>query len=145
MGNLRFNRWDYLIANHWWGANCGPIALAAVAGLRLGDVRRLVPESEKNGGISEQVMRVALDRAGLRWRASGAALPAYGLAVVRFEGPWERSKAPGHWLAVDGHKVLDTYSIDAWWCRNWCNFEHWRRVGAPLLAWCNIKQAQQAS
>ena len=131
---LQFDIHEYRAAHRSYGANCGYGAMAAILGITLGDVRRLAPEAEHVGGIHHHVMESAIRKAGRECRQVGANFPSHGVAVVKFGG----AENPGHWVAVHGNKILDSYSMaerKGWFGRaNWCDASKWGREIAPKVA-----------
>jgi hypothetical protein len=119
----RFGHLDHLIANLWWGADCGPVALAAILGLRLGDVRRLIPEGKPQHALDTALLPEIIRCAGRSYRLVGQRLPEHGIALIKFGG-WR--KQPAHWVAVSGSHALDSTS-----CR-WVPALAWLRFLAVL-------------
>ena len=97
-----------------WGANCGPGALAAIAGRPLSAVRALFPHYPRTAYANPTHLKAALTAAGLSWGLTGTRMPSRGLAFLQIGGPW---CAPGvpigaayrktHWVAVDRGLVYD--------------------------------------
>jgi hypothetical protein len=70
-----------------WGFNCGPSAIAAVAGLTIDEVRPHMGDFESKHYTNPTLMWGVLNRLGLRWRlrprtAGGVNWPNFGLARV---------------------------------------------------------------
>jgi hypothetical protein len=127
MTSLRFNRLDCEISKLWWGCNCGPIVLAAILGIRLGDVRRLVPEFSEKRSITYELMKTALDRTGRPWMERGVSCPppgSYGLVIIDFG-----NKA--HWVAIwnsgAGLKAFDAFSM------RWMSLHRWASWVLPWI------------
>ena len=113
-------RWDMYSNYFRWGANCGPVAIAAILGKPIDDIRRLIPDfGGRNGMTTAQIMD-ALRRAGVNCREIGAQYPSYGIAFVKADGA-----AKGHFIAVAGQKVLDTFTLDALHLKDWCDLGRW--------------------
>ena len=125
---IRFDRSEYCAANLQWGCNCVPVALAAILGLRLSEVRRFVPEVESGKGVAVNKIPSVLDRAQVRWRARGGERFNHGLAVIRFDDVPD----PCHCVAVSDGKLLDTTSVTAG--KNWCDVKQWERKMLPHVA-----------
>ena len=125
---LKFTAQQYYAAYKAYGANCGYGAAAAILGITPDDVRRLVPGAEKAGGIGVKEMRSAIVRSGWGYRDIGANPPSYGVAVVKFGG----EENPGHWVAVCGSKILDSYSMSL--SSGWIDAARWGREIAPKVA-----------
>jgi hypothetical protein len=119
---LKFNRFDYRISHAWWGANCGPVALAAILNLRLGDVRRLAPEAETFGGLTIEGMKEAIARSGRKWKWLGTSEPLHGLAALMWLDQYG-----GHWIAVSGGNVIDNFT-----CK-WTPREEWAANILPRI------------
>ena len=104
---------DMLVANRMFGANCGPGALAASLSLETLNVMQFFPHFPERPFTSVVHMREALAKCRLQ-TAEGRELPAYGLALLQFEGAWSSTAAKPlwlaryrHWVAVCGQAVYD--------------------------------------
>lgn len=64
---LRFNLADAERANDEWGANCGPGALAAIAGLTMDEVRPHLDGFDAKRYTNPTMMYAALQSIGIRW------------------------------------------------------------------------------
>lgn len=122
---------DTIAAGDSWGANCGPMSLAAVLGLaRVEDVRELVHPFM--GWMSPTDIRRALDRAGARHRETPH--PAIGLMRVQWLGPWcdagvdpRAAYRYTHWIGIRGdHGAREVYDATP---NRWIPIEAWAR-------WC---------
>ena len=114
-------RWDMYIAHLWWGANCGPVALATILDISLGDVRRIAPEFAERRSMTYETIKAAIRRTGCSYQEIGAQYPVHGLASV------DRAGDPhGHVIAVSGSKMLDTFSLD--YRGGWRGLEGWKRA-----------------
>lgn len=113
---VRFTAADAHAAHDQWGANCGPAALAVVAGLTLEQVRGFLGDFEQKGYTNPMLMFDSLRRLGLQWRNikgldvpfgdPGVPWPKFGLARVQWCGPWTEFGVPPrvayrhtHWVA----------------------------------------------
>src|SRR5271169_3094343 len=89
----RFTLDDAQRAGDEWGANCGPAALAMVAGLSLDKVRPHMGDFERKGYTNPTLMLECLNRIGVKWmHKKPLEWPHFGLVRVQWEGPWT---APG--------------------------------------------------
>ena len=109
---FRISRSDHNAAMRTGEYDCGRFALAAVLGLGLPDVQRLIPEFRKE--LTYTQMQIGLDRAGRRWRDNGTERPSlghYGLVGIVYD----KKERNGHWVAAwnggNGVKVFDNYSL----------------------------------
>lgn len=119
-----FSAEDATRAYDSWGCNCGPSALAAVAGLTLEQVRVHIGDFELKGYTNPKLMLASMDRIGLKYKKSkplydGELLfPQFGLARIQWEGPWTKPGVPmrvryrhSHWVASsthsDGTQIFD--------------------------------------
>lgn len=127
-----------------WGCNCGPGAIAAIAGMTLDQVRPLMGDFERKHYTNPTLMWQTLDRLGRPWRKVGREWPRHGLVRIQWEGPWTEPDANPrwayrhtHWIASvisdqRGHGIFDinmTGNGTGWGLR-----EHWEAVIVPLLA-----------
>ena len=103
-----------------WGANCGPVALAAILGKSLNEIRRLIPEF--NGGMTIAQLIEAIGRAGRKCLSVGAEYPSHGIALVQ-----TKDLKKGHVIAVSGGKVLDTFTVGSLFMKSWCDISRWER------------------
>lgn len=157
MTAVRFTAADVLRANADWLASCGPVALAAILGLTLDEVKPYFMPAFP-GYCTPTKMFEALRRSGRQWTAlqrgfSGADLPwpRWGLARIQWEGPWT---APGaskrwaythtHWVGVSqgtgsrGQYLIDIFDVNAVGNGGpledgWGPLEWWSRDLVPLL------------
>src|SRR5436305_1207827 len=115
---LRFTQQDAELAYGTWGANCGPGAIAAIAGLTLEELRPSMGDFEAKRYTNPTLMWQVLNNLGLRWKRNSPKLqealvatildfPEYGLARVQWEGPWTNPGVPPqvayrhtHWVAA---------------------------------------------
>lgn len=113
---LQFSYQDACKANNEWGCNCGPSALAAVLGVRLNEVRPLIPEFDKKRYVSPSMMKAALGRAAVSWSEQTRtrrientrcpdALPAHGLCRIQWTGPWTQTGANPRWAYQATHWI----------------------------------------
>ena len=79
---------DTIEAGDSWGANCGPMSLAAVLGLTTVAAARPLVEPFR-GFMSPTDMLVALHRAGVQSKVGGAPIwPDFGLVRIQWVGSW---------------------------------------------------------
>jgi hypothetical protein len=108
----RFTLADMEQAADVWGANCGPAALAVVAGKTLQELRPYLGDFEQKKYTNPTLMFDSLRRLSLRGREVkyfgdfGAPWPEFGLARVQWHGPWTNPGVPPrvayrhtHWVA----------------------------------------------
>lgn len=106
----RFTLEDAHRASDEWGCNCGPAALAAVAGFTLDEIRPLMGDFESKRYTNPTLMFECLKRAipdhRFQWNQAKE-IPSYGLLRVQWEGPWTKPGVPiraryrhTHWVGV---------------------------------------------
>jgi len=129
-------------AHDEWGANCGPGALAAIAGMTLEEVRPHIPGFDEKRYTNPTMMFSALRSIGKTWRKIGAVWPAYGLVRVQWEGPWTNPGVPmaaryryTHWIGAQvGGTSIGVFDIN---CMNngtgWCSRDDWENSIVPYL------------
>lgn len=122
-----------------WGANCGPMSLAAVLGLTRVEAAREFVEPFR-GFMSPTDMRRALDRAGVKHRDVDR--PARGLIRIQWVGPWCDLPDPRvayrytHWIGVrDRESWREVYDATP---NRWVPIEEWAR-------WCPILWPKRAT
>ena len=112
---------DTLEAGDTWGANCGPMALAAVLGLPTVEAVREFVQPFR-GFMSPTDMRQALDRAGARHRDVDPPIRSKGLIRIQWVGPWLDLQDPRaayrytHWVAAE--VPSDSRSMAWFLCRD---------------------------
>lgn len=126
-----------------WGANCGPAALAVIAGLSLAELRPYLGDFEAKRYMNPSMMVESLKRLGLGFtQHRPPAWPKLGLVRIQWEGPWMRSEVPvrarychTHWVAAakcDG--ATGVWDVN---CMNngtgWVSLEEWATVLVPWL------------
>lgn len=148
----RFTRDDAERAHDVWGANCGPVALALVAGKTLDEVRPHLGDFEAKRYMNPTLMFDSLRRLNLRWHCGAAqmssenqgmlAWPSFGLARIQWEGPWMRPGVPiraryrhTHWVATQ--RIAEDRGIFDVNCLNngsgWVSLRDWAAVVVPWL------------
>lgn len=140
----KFDELDVAAAHRAWGCNCGPAALAAVAGLTLEEARDCLPGFVRKGYTNPTMMFTGLINAGVDWHRLGANWPAFGLVRVQWEGPWTEPGVPiraryryTHWIGFwrsssRGPRIFDVNCIDNG--SGWVAFDEWSQMVAPALA-----------
>jgi len=113
---LMFNAADANAANDAWGANCGPLSLAAALALDLPTVRTFIPNFEQKGYTNPTMMEAALVKAGIRYTRTTKLMtqvPCEGLNRIQWEGPWLKPGVPPmaaygytHWIAYSEGRVF---------------------------------------
>lgn len=130
-------------AHDEWGANCGPGALAVVAGLSLDELRPHLGNFESKRYTNPKLMFETLLRLGLKWQSiKPADWPVFGLVRVQWHGPWMEPFVPlraryryTHWVAAARRNGdVGVFDIN---CMNngvgWVSLAEWSRVIAPHL------------
>lgn len=123
------------------GSNCGPGALAAIAGCRLETaLDALEPEFSQRRATTETMMITGLATLGLGWRCTLPALPRHGLARILWDGPWLADPTPfaglrhSHWIAtVRTPRGTQVFDINAIGQGGWITIEEWREHLVPWL------------
>ena len=143
-----------------WGLNCGPAALAAIAGVSLEAVRGMIPGFEARRYTSPTMMRAGVAAAGLtivrddRGRVEEAGrLVAPALIRVQWGGPWTERRPDGsvpnprwgyratHWIAtaVGAEVPLWIFDVNA----GWTTPADWQGRVVPMLT-ATIRRASGA-
>jgi hypothetical protein len=117
------SRLDIIVAEIWWGNECGHAALAAVLGVHMSEARRLMPSKY----VTKETRMAALDRAGRKWRDIGTSCPApgtHGLVSLYF------SDGSAHVVAIrnDVSRLMAFDNHSARWMR----LEFWEAIVLPL-------------
>ena len=141
---------DAMSAYNEWNANCGPGALAVVAGLSLDEIRPHLGEFEQKGYTNPTLMFDCLKRLSLSWSLlKPPDWPAFGLVRIQWEGPWMEPGVPlraryrhTHWVAsARRNGSIGVFDIN---CMNngtgWVSLEEWTRVIAPFLIERSVKR-----
>lgn len=134
---------DTFEAGDWWGANCGPMALAAVLGLPTVEAVRPLIQPFR-GFMSATDMLKAIRQAGSLWRSSETPWPSpIGLVRIQWLGPW---CAPGvnpraayrmtHWIGA--RDVLGATEVYDATPNRWIPLERWSR-------WCETLWPKRAT
>lgn len=129
---LMFNAAAANHASDAWGANCGPMSLAAALMLNLETVRTLIPGFEQKGYTNPTMMEKALDKTGIMFNRTArlkSLEPCEGLNRVQWEGPWLKPGVPPmaaygytHWIAyANGHVFCSAIGLVGW-----VPFDQWR-------------------
>jgi hypothetical protein len=117
---VRFTLEDADRAHEAWGCNCGPAAVAAIAGLTLDELRPHLGDFEQKRYTNPTLLWQILRNAGIRYQCTlnqmssehqgMLAWPQYGLARVQWEGPWTAPGVPikaryrhTHWVGAISH------------------------------------------
>lgn len=140
----RFTEDDVNRAHDAWGANCGPVALAAVLGKTLDEVRDAVPLFYQRRYTNPSMMFEALRclRVSYRLRPDKD-WPAFGLARVQWEGPWTQPGVPKrvryrytHWVGACARNRQDIGIFDINCINNgsgWVALDVWVGTVVPYL------------
>jgi hypothetical protein len=115
---VKFSPEDAIRAHFEWGANCGPGAVAAIAGLSLSEIRPYFGDFEEKPYTNPTRMWQVLRNLGLQWECrkvgdSPLDWPMFGLARIQWEGPWMEPSVPAgaryartHWVAAQAMEGL---------------------------------------
>lgn len=147
---LKFTKEDVDIAADVWGANCGPVALAAVAGISLDRARECMGDFERKRYTNPTLMREALiaTRICHRHVRNPVSWPAFGLARIQWGGPWTKRGVPPraayrhtHWVgsrsAMRGTIIFDVNAMSE---GGWIPLSTWDDDLVPwLLRECEPK------
>lgn len=139
----RFSVTDQERAHAEWGANCGPGAIAAIAGLTLDELRPHMGDFERKGYTNPTLMFEVLNRLGMSWRRQRPPLtwPEWGLARIQWHGPWTAPGVPprvayrhSHWVAARSRAgsvgIFDINALNNG--TGWCSLRDW---GETLVPW----------
>ena len=119
---LKFSSDDVRDANKVWGCNCGPTALAVVAGISLEDIRPHLGKFDSMRYMSPTMMSDAINSIGLRWSESPLSrgtpsvfapgcFPPHGLVRIQWTGPWTQPGANPKWAYRQTHWIA-TLTVD---------------------------------
>ena len=135
-----------------WGANCGPVSIAAMTGVALDNLRPKMGDFEANRYTNPTLMWETLNRLGIRWYKLKAPLtwPKWGLARIQWHGPWTAPGVPArvayrhtHWVGScvaksGGGGVFDINALNNG--SGWCSLKDWSETLVPwLLSECEPK------
>lgn len=113
---------DSAIAQAVFGANCGPISLAAVLGEDVCDIMCYFPHflNPNSRFTNLSSMKRALKSCGEKPRQLRQEFPTHGVALIQWLGPWtdfnlfsKWSLSYSHWIAISRDHVFD-YFDDIW-------------------------------
>ena len=117
-----------------FGANCGPVSLAAVFEVFVIEVMKFFPDFPGRDYVNLADMRHALLASGARFDPVPSGLPVNGIVLVQLHGPWTRPGTPvaaqlryTHWVGCRNGFVFDLNIGD------WLEREEWERSGA--MSW----------
>lgn len=152
VGPLAFTAEESDRAHDAWGANCGPVALAAVTGLTLPIVRRFLGDFERKGYTNPTLMFRALDhiredRFIASWtRKREPEWPRYGLVRIQWHGSWMNEGVPiparyrqTHWVGAhyDERRHIDNrlaiFDVNAMHTGGWVPFPFWSQELVPMI------------
>ncbi len=141
MTPIRFSEADFYDSKNRLVANCGPGALAAIAGMSLKDLMRDIPDFHETGGLTFERMKAELTRLGMRWRLHGDEWPPHGVAIIGWmerdrSGPqicrhtkFTNANRRRHWVAVSGRMIFDPFAAN----KGWLPENEWKRSVLPRL------------
>jgi len=117
-----------------FGANCGPVSVAALLGTQVIEVMKFFPEFPSRDYTTAADMRYALQCCGASHETWGDGLPPDGVALVQLHGPWTKPGSPvrnqlryTHWVACRAGYVFDLNIGD------WLEQSEWMANGA--MSW----------
>lgn len=148
----KFNLDDAQRAGDTWGLNCGPAALALVAGKTPDEIRPLLGNFEAKRYMNPTLMFDSLERCGINWKrdirqwSNGnqgvIPWPKFGLVRVQWEGPWTAPGVPirvryrhTHWvasMAVEGEEQ-NIFDINCICVGGWVSLSEWSQSVVPWL------------
>jgi hypothetical protein len=152
----KFSVEDAMRAGETWGANCGPAALAVVAGMTLDEIRPYMGDFESKRHTNPTLMLACIRNLELPigdWHLdnSGASLawPKHGLARIQWEGPWTKPGVPiaaryrhTHWvasMAIEGEEQ-NIFDVNCMSVGGWVPLSEWAGSVVPwLLGQCEPK------
>ncbi len=159
---VRFTQEDADRANEAWGCNCGPAAVAAIAGLTLDELRPHLGDFEQKGYTNPTLMWEILRNAGVRFKQCTLnqmssehqgmlAWPEYGLVRIQWEGPWTKLGVPmrvryrhTHWVGALARKDGQVWIFDVNCLNNgtgWVSLDDWSTVLVPWLLKASVPKA----
>lgn len=124
-----------------WGCNCGPTAIAVMAGLTLDELRPNLGDFESKHYANPKLVFETLDTLNLSWEKAGTSqFPKFGLARVQWEGPWtspdkswQARQRHTHWIGscfVGSQLIFD---LNAMCVGGWISEVEWRNELVPWL------------
>lgn len=126
-----------------WGANCGPGAIAAIAGLTLDELRPHMGDFEMKHYTNPTLMWQVLRSLGIGYKVNRLGhWPNYGLARIQWHGPWTEPGAnprwayrQTHWVGArrDGSMAVEVFDINAMQVGGWISLDVWRTRVVPWL------------
>ena len=155
----RFTLDDAQRAGDDWGFNCGPAAIAMVAGMTLDELRLHLMDFEAKGYTNPTLMWQILRGLGIRFHCGVAqrssenqgmlAWPSFGLARVQWEGPWTKPGVPmrvryrhTHWvgsMAIEGEEQ-NIFDVNCMCVGGWVPLSEWAESAVPwILKQCEPK------
>ncbi len=107
---------------------CGPLAFAAVAGMRAKEALQFFKNDQCKLWTNRREMESTLRKVGWKYTRIQKGWPRYGLCCVHWRGPWSKHNYPAaisqhtHWVAV-----IQDYVFDVNW-RGWLPKDNWEDV-----------------
>lgn len=137
---LPFGLQEAIEAEHQWGANCGPGAIAAICGITPADAVAAIPNFSKKRYTTELMLQDALDSLNVRWKQAYPTWPQWGFARVVWSGPWMTDPDPfvalshSHWVGVyQSEGELAIFDINAISAGGWISWAEWHGSLVPWL------------
>lgn len=141
---LKFTAAEVEAAHAEWGANCGPVAIAAVLGLSLAALRPFLGDFEAKRYTNPSLMFGTLER--LRVQCAMArrlqSWPTYGLARIQWEGPWTAPGVPPraayrhtHWVGANARSPenVGIFDVNCMSGGGWVPLAYWTASVVPWL------------
>jgi hypothetical protein len=127
-----------------WGANCGPIAIAAMCGWHIDELRAEMGDFESKRYTNPTLMWEVLNRIGAQYRLVKPpdAWPNYGLVRIQWEGPWTEPNVPmraryrqTHWIGAQrANGAVGIFDCNAFANgTGWCSEADWETVIVPAI------------
>jgi hypothetical protein len=95
---------DVALANRLLAANCGPVAFAALLGLRVLEIMQFFAHFPDRTFTSSSDMLKALQGIGLH-QIRSETIPSFGLTQIHFTGTWSHHRGARRWAATKSHWI----------------------------------------
>jgi len=146
---------DWEAAEKIFHPNCGPTALAIIAGISIQKACEAIPGFTERHFTNPTMMATALRSLGIQFierddnECDGHTLTRYGLVRIQFEGPWTAAGAnpkwayrQTHWIAAAefmwGEPVQFVFDINC----GWQTAMDWEHIHVPeIIKGCLDKRA----
>ena|ERR1017187_1080244 len=136
-----------------WGFNCGPAAIAVIAGMTPSELRPSLRDFESKRYTNPTLMWDILRGLDIGWKMRSLPQrldwPRFGIARVQWEGPWTAPGVPmrvryrhTHWVAscaIEGEKQ-NIFDVNCMCVGGWVPLSEWSSNVVPwLLEQCEPK------